>query len=166
MNPPVPDTDMLTLYREGESNVVRRVQANPLRALAVTIISVEEQLSGWYTHLRRATGAEIMARAYQHFTDCVEALTQFQLLFFTEAAIGRYEDLKKQKLNVANMDLRIAATVLHSDGTLVSHNPGKCARPPGLPSRSEHLHVLGPTTRRRSLGRVTQEPHAGRFRQR
>ncbi len=132
MNPLVLDTDMLTLYREGDSNVVRRVQAHPPRALAITIISVEEQLSGWYTQLRRATKPDVMARVYQHFTDCVEALTQFQVVSFTEGAIGQYEDLKKQKLNVAKMDSRIAAIVLHSDGILITRNQRDFGRIPGL----------------------------------
>ena len=48
------DTDILTLYQSGESTVVGHVQGHPANQLAVSIISVEEQLSGWYTQVRRA----------------------------------------------------------------------------------------------------------------
>ncbi len=51
---------------------------------------------------------------------------------YTEGAIGQYEGLKKQKLNVAKMDLRIAAIVLHSDGILITRNQRDFGRIPGL----------------------------------
>lgn len=47
------DTDVLTLYQLGDPVVVGHVQAHPLPELAVSIISVEEELTGWYTRLRR-----------------------------------------------------------------------------------------------------------------
>ena len=43
------DTDTLTLYQTGHAQVVRRVLEHPLAELAVTVVSVEEQLGGWYT---------------------------------------------------------------------------------------------------------------------
>src|SRR5882762_10319174 len=107
MNPYVLDTDILTLYREGDSRVVQRVNAQPLAALAISIISVEEQLSGWYTQLRRAKRQDLLARAYQQLTDCVRVLASFNIYSFTEPAILCYEQLKSQKLNVRKMDLRI-----------------------------------------------------------
>lgn len=47
------DTDILSLYRRGHAEVVRHTLTHPPEALAITIITVEEQLSGWYTLLRR-----------------------------------------------------------------------------------------------------------------
>jgi tRNA(fMet)-specific endonuclease VapC len=52
--PYVLDTDMLTLYEEGHPKVTGCVSAHPLQDVATTVISVEEQLSGWFTMLRRA----------------------------------------------------------------------------------------------------------------
>lgn len=43
------DTDMLTLWLRGQETVVTRVAATPPQQLAVTIITVEEILGGWYT---------------------------------------------------------------------------------------------------------------------
>jgi tRNA(fMet)-specific endonuclease VapC len=48
------DTDVLTLFQRGDPVVVRRVQEHALADLSVSIISVEEELTGWYTRLRRA----------------------------------------------------------------------------------------------------------------
>jgi tRNA(fMet)-specific endonuclease VapC len=83
---------------------------------------VEEQLSGWYTLLRRAKTAEHVARAYQRLADSVQLLGRFCVLSFTPPSIVRFERLKQQKLGVKHMDLRIAAIVLEHAGTLVTRN--------------------------------------------
>jgi len=88
------DTDVLTLYQRGDPAVARRVQSVPLTQLAVTIISVEEELTGWYTRLRRARKREQLAHVYQRLTDAVRFLTRFHILSFTESAIVRYEQLR------------------------------------------------------------------------
>jgi tRNA(fMet)-specific endonuclease VapC len=40
------DTDILSLYREYDPVVSRRVNACPPHEIAITVITVEEQLSG------------------------------------------------------------------------------------------------------------------------
>jgi tRNA(fMet)-specific endonuclease VapC len=40
------DTDILTLYQHGHPRVVQHVLAHPLVHLAITVISVEEELRG------------------------------------------------------------------------------------------------------------------------
>lgn len=51
---------------------------------------------------------------------------------YSEAAIDRYEDLRKQKLNLGKLDLRIAAIVLETGGTLVTRNVRDFSRVSGL----------------------------------
>ena len=48
------DTDMLTLLEEGHPAVGRRFLQERLEDTAITVLSVEEQLSGWYTEVRKA----------------------------------------------------------------------------------------------------------------
>lgn len=48
------DTDILSLFQSGHPTVCQRIGVVPPDEVAVTVISVEEQLSGWYTLLRRA----------------------------------------------------------------------------------------------------------------
>jgi tRNA(fMet)-specific endonuclease VapC len=51
------DTDILSLYQHEHSVVKRRVEEYVQRGeLAITVISVEEQLRGWYTLVRQARG--------------------------------------------------------------------------------------------------------------
>lgn len=116
------DTDILTLFQRGDPNVVRNAQSRPPDQLAVTIISVEEQLSGWYTELRQAKKADHLALAYQRMTTAVRFLVRFYILTFGEPAIARYEGLRAAHRRLDKSDLRIAAIVLESGDTLVTRN--------------------------------------------
>ena len=49
-------------------------------------------------------------------------LATIKILDFNEAAIQRYEQLKRLRLKVGKMDLQIAATALHFGGTVVTRN--------------------------------------------
>ena len=49
----VPDTDIMTLYQHGHPVVVQHVLAHNPDELALAVISVEEELTGWYTKLRQ-----------------------------------------------------------------------------------------------------------------
>ena len=48
------DTDHLTLFRAGHPEVVAHIAATPAAQIAVAIITVDEQLTGWYAQLRKA----------------------------------------------------------------------------------------------------------------
>jgi tRNA(fMet)-specific endonuclease VapC len=48
------DTDVLTLYYHGDLTVIRNINSRPTAELAISIITVDEQLDGWYTLARRA----------------------------------------------------------------------------------------------------------------
>ena len=106
------DSDILSLFQRGDPIVVRRVCEQPLANLVVTVISVEEQLSGWYTLVRRAKGRSDLARAYDRLAKSVEFLGRFEILPFNEPSIQRFEDLRAMKLGVRASDLRIAAISL------------------------------------------------------
>jgi tRNA(fMet)-specific endonuclease VapC len=55
-----------------------------------------------------------------------------RILDFDEAAIARYDDLRRQKLNVRKTDLQIAAVVLQNDAIAVTANVRDFKRIPGL----------------------------------
>jgi tRNA(fMet)-specific endonuclease VapC len=126
------DTDILTLLQERHVAVQERVASCRPEELAITIISVEEQLSGWYRRLRTAKRPAELAGVYQRMTTAVQSLSRVQILSYTEQAIQRYEDLRKLKLGVRKMDLRIAAIVLEQAATLVTRNIRDFQGIPGL----------------------------------
>jgi tRNA(fMet)-specific endonuclease VapC len=126
------DTDTLTLFQEGHATVCGHCAAHTAQELAITIITVEEQLTGWYTVLRRPHPPARLAYFYQRWTQNVQFLSRLQILSYTEPAILRYEQLLALKLNIGKMDLRIAAITQEHSGILVTRNVRDFQRVPGL----------------------------------
>jgi tRNA(fMet)-specific endonuclease VapC len=126
------DTDILTLLQEHHPTVFQRVCAQPPDEVAITVISVEEQLTGWYTQLRRARRRDLLAQVYERLALNVRFLGRLPILSYSEAAILRYEALHALRLNVASQDLRIAAITLEHQGILVTRNVQDFQRIPGL----------------------------------
>ena len=131
------DTDVLSLLQNGNPAIDSRVRAGQQAKdiLATTVISVEEQLTGWYARLRdprSANSPKRLADLYQRLANTVKALAEAEVLSFTETAIIRYGQLLGMKLNVRKNDLRIAAITLEHGGILVSRNLRDFQRVPGL----------------------------------
>ena len=132
MNLFVFDTDILSLLQHGHAAVTANVVKHPPTEIAITIITVQEQLDGWHSRLNRVTDRKQLADLYHRLASTVRFLSRVQILEYPEPAIDRYESLKKQKLNIGKMDLRIAATVLEQGATLVTRNTQDFSRVPGL----------------------------------
>ena len=126
------DTDQFTLFQRSHAKVLWNITTHASDDLAVTIITVEEQLTGWLTALRRAKTTAHLAAIYDRFADGVEHLQSFQILSFNLAATQSYDQLKAMKLGVQKMDLRIAAIALEMNATLVTRNIRDFQRVPGL----------------------------------
>ena len=126
------DTDILSLYYDGDPLVCRRIDAVPTTELAITIMTVDEQLTGWYTVTRQARRPDEIAHAYQRLADAVVRLARWRILPYTEPAIARVAQLKAMRLNVRVMDLRIAAIALEHGAIVVTRNLRDFQRVPGL----------------------------------
>ena len=105
----------------------------PPQQLAVTIITVEEILGGWYTQIRQARDDQQLARAYQALQQAVEFTQGIQILPFDLPGIRRYRQLRTHYRRIGTNDLRIAAIVLEQQGILVTRNANDFAGIPGLP---------------------------------
>lgn len=126
------DTDHLTHLRNGHPAVAARVRATPPDDIAACVISVEEQLDGWYKLLRQKQSRAKLADAYRRLGETVSFFADVRFLPFTEDAIERSEGLLKMRLNVGKNDLRIAAIALVHNATVVTANVRDFARVPGL----------------------------------
>ena len=109
-----------------------RVDAHPPQDLSITVITVEEEIAGWYSLLRQARRPEEQARVYERLAEAIPMLARWRILTMTHSAISRDESLKRMNLNVRKMDLRIAAVVLEHGGILVTRNVRDFQRVPGL----------------------------------
>ncbi len=116
------DTDMISLLQHGHSTVVAHVATHNPEEVAATIISVEEQLSGWYTLLRRAKTVMELVPVYERMSETTRFFGRLPLLTFTELAASLYEQLRNQKRRVGRMDLRIAAIALANQAAVVTRN--------------------------------------------
>lgn len=128
----VMDTDILTLFQEGHSVVQANVSVHPAHDIATTVISVEEQLSGWYALIRQTKHPDKLAWVYGKLAANVRALSRIAILDYDLPAIRQFETLRKLGLNVRMMDLRIAAIVLENNTTLVTRNARDFKQVPGL----------------------------------
>jgi tRNA(fMet)-specific endonuclease VapC len=70
------DTDILSLYERQHPVVSLRIAAVPAGELGITVISVEEQLSGWYKLIRRAKDRAKLSKVYQRLADCIPLLAR------------------------------------------------------------------------------------------
>jgi tRNA(fMet)-specific endonuclease VapC len=123
------DTDMLTLAQRG---VTRRMLAADPSELAITVISIEVQLTGWYTLLRRTKDSAKRARVYDRLAETVAYLGRWSILSFSEAAIDRCAQLRALKLKIRKMDLAIGAIALEHGAVLVTRNTRDFRRVPQL----------------------------------
>ena len=113
----------------GHPRVASRCAARCPDELAITVITLEEQLSGRFSLIRKAKSPDDLSQAYQNLIDTVLFLARLPILPFTSPAIYRFDHLVTLKLNVGRMDLRIAAIVLEHQAVLVTCNArdfGEC----------------------------------------
>ncbi|MBI4602488.1 MAG: type II toxin-antitoxin system VapC family toxin [Planctomycetes bacterium] len=128
----VVDTDHLSLLRRGHPAVVARVQSVPPRDLAITVITIEEQLRGWFTQVRKARDALELFGAYEGLRQVAETGAHIRVLPFSLGAVHRYLDLRRRLPRLGKLDLAISAIALESQGTLVTRNRRDYEQVPGL----------------------------------
>jgi tRNA(fMet)-specific endonuclease VapC len=126
------DTDILSHYQAGHPVVRQNVAARQPGEVALTVISVEESVSGWLAFIRRARRPDRLALGYERLARAIESLTGWTILPFPATAITRFEQLKSLRLGVKSYDLRIAAIALEHNATVVTRNLNDFGRAPGL----------------------------------
>ncbi len=126
------DTVTLSLLERKDLKVLRRLAVVSPSELAVTVINVEEQMTGWQLYLRRAKTDPELTAAYAKLAASVRVLSGMRILDFTPPAVARYNLLLALKLNVGKMDLRIAAIALEAGATVITRNLRDFERIPGL----------------------------------
>jgi tRNA(fMet)-specific endonuclease VapC len=116
------DTDILSLLERLDAAVLNHLSRQQPLEVGITVISIDEQLSAWFTRTRRARSPQELSDAYGRLGKCVQSLSQLPILNFTVGAISRFEQLKRLKLGVTGNDLRIAAIALEFGCIVVTRN--------------------------------------------
>lgn len=116
------DTDHFTLHVRNHEAITRRIMACDDNDVSISIVTVEETLTGWYTTLRQAKSLRVEIQAYDGMFRSMQALQCLQLIPFTPDALLRFYELRKTYRRLGRMDLAIAAICLEFDATLVTRN--------------------------------------------
>ena len=132
MNLYILDTDHVTLLRRGNAHITARVSKFASDEIATTIVTVEEQISGWYARIRQARDLDDLELAYSGLSDVVEWAKTIHVLPFTRSALECYTALRQKFRRHGKMDLAIAAIVIEHGGRLVTRNRTDFENIPGL----------------------------------
>ena len=124
------DTDCFTLFQFNHRLVV--AQAALVDRLTISIVTVEEALSGWYSRVRQARTSEQLTVVYHGFHKTVGAIGVMEILPYSHRAIEKQLELRKQFRRIGKMDLAIAAIALEFGATLVTRNLVDFEQIPGL----------------------------------
>ncbi|AFY47864.1 putative nucleic acid-binding protein, contains PIN domain [Nostoc sp. PCC 7524] len=116
------DTDHVSLLQRGHPVVVSKVSAVNPAEIAVTVITIVEQMYGRLDVINRTKSKQELVTAYALLKETFNLLSQANILDFNEAAFDTYNDLLKQKIRVGTQDLRIAAIALSLNATVVTRN--------------------------------------------
>jgi tRNA(fMet)-specific endonuclease VapC len=126
------DTDHLSLFERRHPQVVARLQATPLPQRAITIITVEEQMRGRLSQIKKAHDASARIRACAALHETIRIFAGIRIIDYDVAAHARYETLRQRKLRIGTQDLRIAAVALATGSILITRNRSDFGQIPGL----------------------------------
>jgi tRNA(fMet)-specific endonuclease VapC len=126
------DTDHISLFQRKHPTVVQNMVSADPNQLAVSIVTVEEQITGHFKLIKQANSGAKLIRAYAALQSGVAYFNTITVLPFDEVANTYYETLRKQKIRIGSQDLRIAAIVLSVKGILVTRNRKDFAKVPDL----------------------------------
>lgn len=130
------DTDHLSLLARASDMAAGRLRLRMAQLQSeeriTTIITFEEQMRGWMSHLSRAHSLQEQVGAYKRLKDFLNLIAQFTVLDFDGAAAAQFERLLHLRPRVGSMDLKIAAIALTRDATVLSRNLRDFTKVPGL----------------------------------
>ena len=126
------DTDHLSLLQRGYPQVRQRINAVSSEEIAITMVTVVEQLYGRLNRIKSANSEDTLTFAYRQLRETLDDFKNINLLDFDRDAYNCYAEFVRQKIRVGTQDLRIAATVISRNGVLVTRNRRDFERVPGL----------------------------------
>src|SRR6478672_5830694 len=106
------DTDHLSLVKYVDSDRGKRL-AERLRALpadavvAVSIVTVEEQMRGWLAAIAKERHARRQVLAYSELTRLFDYFRTYTIVAFDDQAAEPFDQLRSAKLHLGTMDLKI-----------------------------------------------------------
>jgi len=135
MYPYLMDSDHVSLISRGgelSQRITARIVALPSDSVAVSLISYEEQMRGWMAEIAWMQSVDRQLAAYSRLDRMREYYCVTPVLPFDEKALAQFQSLWLRRLRVGTMDLKIAATALANEATLITRNTGDFGKVLGL----------------------------------
>lgn len=130
------DTDHLSLLELRDlperARITSRASAHPGAAFYVSIVSFQERVAGWNAYISHARTHDQVIRAYEKFRLILSDFSQMQVIRFDRSMAAVFDSMRTDGVRIATLDLRIAATALVRDMTLLSRNLKDFRKVPGL----------------------------------
>ena len=126
------DTDHVSLAQRGHPHVAARIEATPPEQLAVSIVTVQEQLRGRLAQVRHARNTAALILAYERLHETFTFYLTVPIVDFDERAAAIVDNLRQRRVRIGTLDLRIAAMALVTGATLVTRNRRDFEQVPGL----------------------------------
>ena len=130
------DTDHLVILQRQQGaefhTLSTRIAQHARADLGFSLVSFHEQVLGCHTFIARAKKPSELERGYRMLGRVLQDFAKAPVVPFDAPVIAAFESLRRQRLKVATMDLRIAATAVHHQLTLVTRNLKDFQRVPGL----------------------------------
>jgi len=126
------DTDHVSLAQRGHPRVAARIAATPPEQLAVSIVTVQEQLQGRLAQAHHASDMAALVWAYRQLHKTRAFYFAIAVADFDERAAVIADDLRRRRISIGAQDLRIAAVALAASATFVTRNRRDFERVPGL----------------------------------
>ena len=104
------DTDCFSHWQKNHPMMVQRVEDNA-ENLALTIVTVEEAIRGWFNEIRKASvpsQADKLVWAYTNLWDTLDDFKNLNILKFDQNASTIYTEFRRQRIRIGTQDLRIA----------------------------------------------------------
>jgi tRNA(fMet)-specific endonuclease VapC len=128
------DTNCFSELQKNHPMMVQRVEVNA-ENLAVTIVTVEEVIRGWFNVIRQASEpsqADKLVLAYTKLWETLDDFKNLNIRNFDQNAFTIYTEFHRQRIRIGTQYLRIAAIVLANNAILVTLNNQDFSRVPDL----------------------------------
>ena len=125
MYPYLLDSDYVSLIDRAGSEgarILARIAALPPDSVAVSLISYEEQMRGWMAEIARIQSMYRQLAVYSRLDRMRNYYCITPVLPFDDKALAQFQSLWLRRLRVGTMDLKIAATALAQEATLITRN--------------------------------------------
>jgi len=127
------DTDHISVLQGEVAERLRRLMADSTDEwLEITSITLEGQARAAISRLGQSKTTRSQIKYYALLSSLFRFFSDWRVAPFDEAAATMFDELRGKKVTIGSSDLKIAATALVNDATLLTANTIDFEKVPGL----------------------------------